>query len=104
MTRYAHKAAWHAEAALAANGHVFASRLPAAALLYGECALTATEAVTSLGASLAEDRRDGTSWRYLADLIEVPVPVAVAWAVEGRIRQGAAALVRPFRNPTIEKE
>lgn len=89
---------WTVEAEQAARGHVFASRMPAAALLMGQCSLTATEAVAALGESIAEYRRDGFSWGYVAALIKVPVPVAMAWAVEGRTRSALAALIRPFRS------
>ncbi|MET9028165.1 hypothetical protein ABZW96_21455 [Nocardia sp. NPDC004168] len=92
----AESAAWFAEAAQAARGHLFASRLPAAALRWGRCALTATEAVTTLGADIAGIRRDA-EWRWIAEILGVPIPVAMAWAVEGRARQLATVIVRPFR-------
>ncbi|MBF6301639.1 hypothetical protein IU459_29475 [Nocardia amamiensis] len=93
----AESAAWFAEATQAARGHLFASRLPKAALRWGRCSLTATEAVTTLGADLAEIRRDAAEWHWIAEILGVPVPVAMAWAVEGRARQLAAVIVRPFR-------
>ncbi|BDT97306.1 hypothetical protein [Nocardia sputorum] len=96
------RAAWFAEASQAARGHLFASRLPAAALRWGRCSLTATEAVTTLGADIAENRREAAEWHWIAEILGVPVPVAMAWAVEGRTRQLAAAIFRPFH--TTEKE
>ncbi|MGW4719750.1 hypothetical protein [Nocardia sp. NPDC004260] len=91
------RAAWFAEAAQAARGHLFASRLPEAALRWGRCSLSATEAVATLGADIAEIRRDAAEWHWIAEILGVPVPVAMAWAVEGRARQLATVLVRPFR-------
>jgi len=96
---------WHAEAAQAARGHLFPSRLPAAALSWGRCTLTAAEAVKQLGADIADrhEPRDGVTWRWIAAILGVPIPVAMAWAVEGRTRNTLAALIRPFRSGSASK-
>ena len=88
---------WFADAERAARCWVFASLLPAAALWRGRCSLTATEAVRTLGVDIAEQHRDGSSWRRIADGLEVPTHVAIAWAIQGRARQTLANVVRPFR-------
>ncbi|WP_028477343.1 hypothetical protein [Nocardia sp. CNY236] len=90
-------ARWHAEATQAARGHLFASRLPRAALRWGRCSLTATEAVATLGADIADLRQGGESWSRMAEVLGVPVPIVRAWAVEGRARQLVATIVRSLR-------
>ena len=107
------RARWHAEAEQAARKHVFAARMPAAALAWGQCSLTATEAVHDLGLDIGRKWcgddvpvllaalyaaegvirrvqgpwRDGMSWREIADILAVPIPIAIAWAIESRIRR-----------------
>ncbi|MEV4241695.1 hypothetical protein AB0J47_41855 [Nocardia sp. NPDC049737] len=75
------------EAARAARGHLFAAHLPAAALAWGNCSLTATEAVEVLGADIWQAWRGGSSWRWIADILDVPRPVAMIWAIESLIRR-----------------
>lgn len=78
---------WHIEAEEAARGRWFASRLPAAAWVGGRCSPIATESVRCLGADIVQMRREyEMSWQEIADRLEVPVFVAVAWAIESRIR------------------
>jgi hypothetical protein len=96
---------WHAEATGAARGHLFASRLPDAALRWGRCTLTATEAVTTLGADIAQlHRDDGMSWREIAEILGVPIPVAMVWAAEGRARGCLIAAATAFRTSTTGQE
>ncbi|MGW4125774.1 hypothetical protein [Nocardia sp. NPDC004711] len=77
---------WYAEARRAARGRPFPGRLPTAALSQGRCSLTATEAVKELGIDIARDWLDGMTWREIADLLDVPTPVALIWAIDGVIR------------------
>ncbi|WP_280432242.1 hypothetical protein [Nocardia brasiliensis] len=91
-------ARWNAEAAHAARGHLFASRLPAAVRRWGHCTLTARAAVWQLGVDLADiPVRDTEQWRYSAEVLEVPLPVVIAWAIEGRARQRLIRLADPLR-------
>ncbi|WP_069166338.1 hypothetical protein [Nocardia altamirensis] len=86
---------WNAEAARAARWHLFPARLPAAALRWGQCDLTATAAVHGLGIDLADiPSYETAQWRWIAETLGVPTPVAIAWAVEGRTRQHLARLGR----------
>ncbi|WP_344319848.1 hypothetical protein, partial [Nocardia ninae] len=64
----------------------------------GQCTATATAAVHAVGLDLAGIRsREPEQWRHIASVLGVPVPVALAWAIEGRIRQRLALLARPVR-------
>lgn len=78
---------WQAEAEVAARSHLFPSRLPTAALRSGACTLTATESVHGLGGRIADWRRDRMTWSWITEVLDVPVPVAMAWTVEGRLRR-----------------
>ncbi|MEU6579574.1 hypothetical protein [Nocardia sp. NPDC046763] len=77
---------WYIEARRAARGRPFSSRIPTAALNWGRCTLTATEAVQELGVSIARDWLDGMSWREITDVLGVPTPIAALWAIDGVIR------------------
>ena len=77
---------WWAEATTAARGHLFAKRLPAAALARGRCSLTATEAVQTLGHNIRELRADRMPWREIANILGVPIPIAALWAAESLVR------------------
>ncbi|WP_280351715.1 hypothetical protein [Nocardia abscessus] len=94
------RVAWWEQAETQARRHLFPSYLPGAARLHGRCTATGAEAVAEVGAAIVEARRDGTLWREVAETWQVPVHVAFAWAVEGRARQAASFIVRPFRTTT----
>ncbi|WP_280422138.1 hypothetical protein [Nocardia carnea] len=78
---------WQAEAEKAARLHLFPSRLPTAALRSGACTLTATQSVHGLGGRIADWRRDRMTWSWITEVLDVPVSVAMAWAIEGRLRR-----------------
>ncbi|WP_280264641.1 hypothetical protein [Nocardia wallacei] len=86
---------WLPEATRAARGHLFAAHLPAATLAWGACGYTTTDAVQLLGARIRERwwgnglywRGDRSSWREIADILDVPVPIAMAWAAESLVRR-----------------
>lgn len=78
---------WQAEAEAAARSHLFPSRLPTAARRGGECTLTGTESVHALGGRIADWRRDGLAWSWITEVLDVPVPVAMAWSAEARLRR-----------------
>ncbi|PXX52302.1 hypothetical protein DFR70_13334 [Nocardia tenerifensis] len=93
---------WHAEAARAARRHLFPTRLPAAARRWGACTRPASEAVHALGPELAEIRsHEPGQWRHLAGVLDVPVLVAFAWAVEARARRRLSLLGGAFAGLSV---
>ncbi|WP_039823470.1 hypothetical protein [Nocardia testacea] len=92
---------WQAEAEEAASSHLFPDLLPAAALRSGGCTLTATESVHGLGGRVADWRRDRMTWAEITEILGVPTPVAMAWAVEGRLRRAASHLTTMKGNPNV---
>lgn len=62
------------------------------------CTATGPEAVAEIGAHVLDSHRHARqSWAEIAERFGVPRHAVLAWAIETRVRDAAAAVTRPFR-------